>query len=458
MATILTRSGSRPGRASGRLINTHGPSLGYLPSFDGLRGLFILAVVTYHAKLVPFHGSPLYVDWFFVGSGFLITTLLLDEWKKSDAVDLRGFYTRRALRLFPAMYAMVVVFVLLMVIVQLFVPGLQERTEGWWVDAASTSVYSYNFAFAGLLTAGLLTHAWSLAVEEQFYLIWPPIMRRTLRKGTRRNDLHLIVGALLFIAVFFVLRVRFQSMIDWSSGEIEWSDRDAVQWEGVVYRIAVTRPDMIVYGCLIAILAKSIPKEPPAWLLRTLAVAAPICWGIFFFTIVFGGRGISQVPGLELFGGAWYSIALLGLGPTTLDLYLRRDSWYSRAVTAKPLRYLGLRTYGIYIWHMLAIFPFLALIDESYGMRKVVLSLIASVCGVLVGMASYRFIELPFLRIKDRRFGGTVHTMKDAAPAPGAPTPAELAIDLRADAATDGNGADPSGTTTDRSGSATPGS
>jgi hypothetical protein len=156
LATILTRSGSRSGRATGRLINTHGPSLGYLPSFDGLRGIFTLGVVTYHAKLLPFHGSPLYVDWFFVGSGFLITTLLLDEWKKSDAVNLRSFYTRRALRLFPAMYAMVVVFVLLMVIVQLFVPGLQERTEGWWVDALSTSVYSYNFAFAGLLTAGLL--------------------------------------------------------------------------------------------------------------------------------------------------------------------------------------------------------------------------------------------------------------------------------------------------------------
>jgi peptidoglycan/LPS O-acetylase OafA/YrhL len=439
LATILTRSSGRDDRATDRLINTHGPSLHYLPSFDGLRGLFILAVVTYHAKLVPFHGSPLYVDWFFVGSGFLITTLLIDEWKKSDGINLRGFYTRRALRLFPAMYAMVVVFVLLMVVVQLFVPGLQERVDGWWVDALSTSFYSYNVFFAGLLTAGLLTHAWSLAVEEQFYLIWPPIMRHTLRKGNRRNDLYLIGGAVAFIVVFFFLRAHFQWIIDWSSGEIEWIDRDAPQWEGFVYRIAVTRPDMIVYGCLIAILAKSIPKEPPSWLLRTLAISAPICWGIFFFTIVFGGRGIEQVAGLELFGGPWYAVALLGLGPTTLDLYLRRESWYSRAATAKPLRYLGLRTYGIYIWHMLAIFPFLGMIDESHGARKIVLASIASVCGVLVGIASYRFIELPFLRMKDRRFGGTVHTMSDAAPAPGEPTPAELAVDLR-EAAPPGEG------------------
>jgi peptidoglycan/LPS O-acetylase OafA/YrhL len=454
LATILTRSGSRPDRATGRLINTDGPSLGYLPSFDGLRGLFVIFVVGFHAKLVPLYGSPLFVDWFFVVSGFLITTLLLDEWKKTDQVNLRNFYTRRALRLFPAMYAMVVVFVLLMVAIELFAPGLQEEIDGWWVDALSTSLYSYNFAYVALLSAGLITHAWSLAVEEQFYLIWPPILRRTLRRGTRRSDLHLIAGAVLFIAVFFFLRIHFQHMIEWTSeGETVFAlkDEDSIQWQGVLYRMGMMRPDMIVYGCLVAVVAKSVPKETPQWLLRTLSVVAPLCWVIFGLTVVFGGSGSGTVPGLALFGGAWYSISLLGLGPTTLDLYLRRESWYSKAVLVKPLRYLGLRTYGIYIWHMLAIFPFLAMIDESHGVKKLVLASMATCSGLLAGIASHRFIERPFLRLKDRRFGGTSHTMKEATPTPGEPSPAAAAIDLRGEDA-----GEPVATTPDSTGSPAP--
>src|SRR5689334_19941436 len=89
-----------------RLIQTRGAPLGHVPSFDGLRGFFIVQVVLFHAEVTLFlKGSPILIDWFFVASGFLITTLLLDEWNKSGGIDMRTFYTRRALRLFPSMYS-----------------------------------------------------------------------------------------------------------------------------------------------------------------------------------------------------------------------------------------------------------------------------------------------------------------------------------------------------------------
>lgn len=413
LATIVTDSDEHSSGASDRLIKADGPSLSYLKSFDGVRGFFSIGVVAYHAHLLPLHGGVLWVDWFFVGSGFLITTLILDEWNRSENIDLRGFYSRRILRLFPAMYVMVATFVVFMVLAQLFVPSVRETISGWWVDAVSTSLYSYNFAFAGLLATGLLGHAWSLAVEEQFYLVWPPILRRTLRKGTRRNDAHLIIGSIVLIALLFFVRIRFQYVIDWSSGGLGWKDKGDVQWQGVLYRIGATRPDMIIYGCLVAIVAKSIPRETPGWLLRTLSIVAPICWVIFFFTVIFGNRTVANIPGLELYGGGWYAISLLTLGPTTLDLYLRRNSWYSRAVCIRPFCYLGVRCYGIYVWHMLAIFPFVGAIGASTGSTRLLLAIAATCSGFLAGIVSYRYIERPFLVRKARRFGGLVQPGKN---------------------------------------------
>ena len=109
---------------AGRLIRVDGPKLGHIPAFDGFRGLFVLQVVLYHALVTDFlEGSPIIIDWFFVASGFLITSLLLDERRATDNTDLRRFYQRRALRLFPAMYLMIAVATVILIIAVNFVPG-----------------------------------------------------------------------------------------------------------------------------------------------------------------------------------------------------------------------------------------------------------------------------------------------------------------------------------------------
>ena len=128
-----------------RLIKVKGERLGHIPSFDGFRGIFVLQVVLYHAGVTSklFPGSPIIIDWFFVASGFLITSLLLDEKARSGSIDMRRFYTRRALRLFPAMYFMIAVFTVLMLIIHFVAPDALENAGLWWLESLAASLYVY---------------------------------------------------------------------------------------------------------------------------------------------------------------------------------------------------------------------------------------------------------------------------------------------------------------------------
>ena len=193
---------------AGRLIRVDGPKLGHIPAFDGFRGLFVLQVVLYHALVTDFlEGSPIIIDWFFVASGFLITSLLLDERRATDNTDLRRFYQRRALRLFPAMYLMIAVATVILIIAVNFVPAAQEQLGDWWIEPLAAATYCYYIvaAFMPGTLDGVLGHTWSLTVEEQFYFIWPlrlprrdppqapqrgPEADRRLRAVHRRGDDH----------------------------------------------------------------------------------------------------------------------------------------------------------------------------------------------------------------------------------------------------------------------------
>ena len=387
----------------GRLIKVQGERLGHIPSFDGLRGLFVVQVVLYHAEVTKFlGGTPIIIDWFFVASGFLITTLLLDEQNKSGGIDLRNFYTRRVLRLFPAMYAMIAVFSILLLAINLIAPA--EGTNLWWVESLGAALYVY-FLVAAFFpgSIGLIGHTWSLTVEEQFYFFWPPLLRRTLRKASRRADMWLIGGCIAFILLFIFIRVRLQYVItSGDSGAPVFIDEGHLTWQGVVYRVAAVRPDMIVYGCLMAFLARWIPRPVPRRIRQVLAVGGYAGWILFAAALAFTTPG---PPGFtSLFGGTLYQVALIGIGAVVLDGYFRQDTWYSRIYSAPPFRYLGQRSYGIYLWHIVVLLPFLPLISESYGIKKLVVGLFASAMGIGAGMLSYKYIERRFLYIKDTRF------------------------------------------------------
>jgi len=162
-------------------------SLGYRPSLDGLRGVSILAVMSYHLGLI--RGGFLGVDIFFVLSGFLITTLLTDEWIRSGSISFRKFYMRRALRLLPALVVLAitcdfatVIFARLYWPPEAFVPVV----FGMAYASLVALFYVTNWVMISGQTLWILGHTWSLSIEEQFYLLWPLILIALPRRNGKR--------------------------------------------------------------------------------------------------------------------------------------------------------------------------------------------------------------------------------------------------------------------------------
>ena len=165
------------------------PSLGHIPGLDGVRALSVLAIIAFHTGLNSVPGGYYGVDAFFVLSGFLITSLLVKEWGKSGTIRLRRFWAGRARRLLPALFLLVTV----MGIVMAFVPTLLQAPHmlGY---AIATVFYASNWYSAHTsasyfsLTSGQspLLHTWSLAIEEQFYLVWPLVVLAVMKLGRGR--------------------------------------------------------------------------------------------------------------------------------------------------------------------------------------------------------------------------------------------------------------------------------
>ena len=170
--------GKGPYRRAGATPGTPDVRLPYSPGLDGLRAFAVIAVLLYHADLAWIPGGFLGVEVFFVISGYPITALLLAEWRQRGRIDLKTFWLRRARRLLPALYVLLVVTLGFAVV---FLPGEVAGLRGD-VLAAFGYVTNWYLIFAqesyfeAVGRPSLLQHLWSLAVEEQFYLIWPPIL------------------------------------------------------------------------------------------------------------------------------------------------------------------------------------------------------------------------------------------------------------------------------------------
>ena len=373
---------------------TGGVQLPYLPGLDGLRALAVIAVLLYHAGLPWMPGGFLGVEVFFVISGYLITSLLLKEWRHRGRIHLRAFWLRRARRLLPALYLLLVVTLTFAVV---FLPSEVARLRG---DAIAALGYVTNWylIFADqsyFETAGrpsLLQHLWSLAVEEQFYVVWPLLLTAGFWGAgvATRWRWRLVLFATLAGAVgsSLLMASLYQPEVDPSR----------------LYYGTDTRASGLLIGAGLAFVWAPrwvpVPWCPPrwwwiGWLRRRWEWIAPL---------------LLDVVGLGALGGLiWFCVRLdeshpflfqggLALVALTTALLIMaavdpRTHLGTVLLGWRPLRWVGLRSYGVYLWHWPVFMVTRPELDVPLdGLSLVTLRLAATI--VLAGL-SYRYVETP---------------------------------------------------------------
>jgi peptidoglycan/LPS O-acetylase OafA/YrhL len=323
-----------------------------IPSLDGLRAVSISLVVAGHWVELHYQSSAaadvagafanLGVRIFFVISGYLITTLLLNEYGKTSTIGLREFYVRRAYRILPAAIAfMVPVFAIFW-------------HELRWYHMAAAMLYLMNFDFSH---PWFLGHLWSLSVEEQFYFLWPGVLKKW-----HRHRVGILAGVVLFAPVY----------------------RVGCHFLGLHGRADETFPavaDVLAMGCLLAIFAGRLPevraKIRSRWALVMIVpiVLVPVYWGAMRFHT-------TAVLLLVLWPVMHLSIAGLLLH------VVERPYWI---LNVGPVEWVGKISYSLYLWQQLF----------AYGDRHRPWYFVLVAVG-LAG-ASYYLVEQPMLRVRERR-------------------------------------------------------
>lgn len=361
-----------------------GPSLHYMPALDGLRAVAVAAVLCYHGGISWLPGGFFGVDAFFVLSGFLITSLLLGEWSRSGTIRLRSFWGRRARRLLPALFAMVLFVVCY---AEFAVPA--HTYPGIRGDALSALFYAANWHFissgsnyfAQTALTSPLTHTWSLAIEEQFYVLWPLVVLAVLRIAKRP------LRALWWVSVLGASASALEMALLYRAG---------ASVTRLYYGTDTHAQSLLVGTALAAGLLWFRARDRQGTLRPLTRASSRARW-----TVAFGGAigviGCALVwtevgaGSAVLFQGGFLLAAIFAALVLLAAVCLPRGV-LARVLSVAPLRYVGRISYGIYLWH----YPLFIWLDGARtGLEGG--ALFALRCGVTfaVATASFFFLERP---------------------------------------------------------------
>jgi peptidoglycan/LPS O-acetylase OafA/YrhL len=360
--------------------------LGYCAGLDGLRGLLTLGIIAEHVNY-SLPGSMFFMDIFYVMSGYLITGLLIKDIGRHGQVKFSQFYSRRLFRLLPPLAAMTAGFLLFS---YLYFPDFKKPAR----DAAIGFFYITNwwraFDWPGVTYMG---HTWSLAVEEQFYLLWPLtflILFRLLGLGWR------MVATILTIALAI------------------WGWRCWMTWHGAswvrVYNGFDTRSDALMVGCALAIVLAIVSLENrPTFdrILRLLAWPIPIIALTFTFYFNAWGNPTYYYAGIVFLG--------IGLGTALILILIRPlDTRLHRVLEWSVLVFLGRIFYAMYLWH----YPLLCIFADDFHWPTWLRFLITYPLTILLAVLSYVLIERHFMRTKGRKMAAKLVRSASATASP----------------------------------------
>lgn len=334
----------------------------YRPDIDGLRAIAVLSVVAFHADIRSLRGGYVGVDVFFVISGYLITGIIRDE-LAAGRFSVAEFYKRRAHRIFPALFAMMAV----VTVISAFVLLPSELVDyGWSVVATCLSGSNFLFyAETGYFDAEAgakpLLHTWSLAIEEQYYVVWPLLMILLARRGW---SLPLSTAALLAVSL---------------ATSVVWLAADP---SGAFYLLPSRAWELLIGG-----LAATAPlPRVPRWLREAAALAG-------LLMIAYAVRRYSNVtpfPGLA---------ALVPCVGTALVIAIGRDglTFVGRGLGLAPMRWIGLISYSMYLWHWpVIVFAKIGLLLPTTPLVQAGILLASAGLGAI----SWRFVEQPVQRAR----------------------------------------------------------
>ena len=346
--------------------------LGYVPALDGLRALSVCAVIAYHAGWSALPGGYLGVEVFFVISGFLITTLMLEERESSGRVSLRQFWIRRFRRLMPALATMLVATLIAVTFVWTDAAPEFRRdvlasvfyVSNWW------QIFGVDVPYFGTGSLPVLRHLWSLAVEEQWYLVWPLVFVALIgRAKVRRIQLGILVAVLSVVAMVLTA-VAFVP--------------DDETRTNLLYLGTHTRSSGILAGAALALLWSS--RSDGASKRRIVDVSMTF-FSLTSIALVAFLMATLHVEDGELYRGGLAATSLVTV--VVIAAVIRRNSGLVGEVFSLPILVaIGRRSYGLYLWH----WPIFVVLDARESTPEL---LLAAVVTIVLNELTYRFVELP---------------------------------------------------------------